>query len=255
MTTQANGAGGTPVTPNSAEIDVTLQELVLDSQDIAGFLTDLAVHAAARLSTPECKVHAGVTVIRHKRPKAVASSDAEARALDELQNGFGVGPCLMALRTKFPVLVQDLASEQRWGPYVKVAQAKGVASILAVPLDLAGDADAVLNLYSGRSHGFSAEDISTVESFARQAAGSLRLVLRITHLSETKSDLSTALQSRTVIDMAVGAIMAENRCSRETAFKILTKASSTRNIKLREVAAAVIASISGEKQIETYFDE
>lgn len=48
--------------------------------------------------------------------------------------------------------------------------------------------------------------------------------------------------------------MAENRCSRETAFEILTKASSTRNIKLREVAAAVIASISGEKEIKTYFD-
>ena len=52
MTTHANGAAG-PVTPNSAEIDRTLQELVLDSQDIAGFLTDLAVVAAARLSTPE----------------------------------------------------------------------------------------------------------------------------------------------------------------------------------------------------------
>lgn len=235
-------------------MDTRLQELVLDSQDIAGFLTDLAVVAADRLSTPGSTVHAGVTVIRRKRPKAVASSDAEARALDELQNGFGEGPCLTALRTKSPLLVPDLAGEHRWAPYMKVAQAQGVASILAVPLDLAGDAEAVLNLYSNRSHGFSAEDISTVESFARQAAGSLRLVLRITQLSEAKADLSTALQSRTIIDMAVGAVMAENRCSRETAFEILTKASSTRNIKLREVAAAVIASISGEKEIKTYFD-
>ena len=255
MTAPDGAAGSTPVTPNSADMDLRLQELVLDSHDIIGFLTDLAVVAAARLSTPEIPVHAGVTVIRHKRPEAVASSDAEARALDELQNGFGDGPCLTALRTKTPLLVPDLASERRWAPYVKVAQAEGVASILAVPLDLAGDAEAVLNLYSGRSQGFSADDLTTVEAFARQAAGSLRLVLRITQLSEAKADLSTALQSRTVIDMAVGAIMAENRCSRETAFGILTKASSTRNIKLREVAAAVITSISGEKRIETYFDE
>ena len=49
--------------------------------------------------------------------------------------------------------------------------------------------------------------------------------------------------------------MAENRCTRDTAFGILTKASSTRNVKLREVAASVIASISGEKEIDTYFDE
>jgi AmiR/NasT family two-component response regulator len=62
------------------------------------------------------------------------------------------------------------------------------------------------------------------------------------------------MQSRTVIDMAVGAIVAENRCGRETAFGILTRASSTRNIKLRDVAAGVITSISGEKQIIARFD-
>lgn len=237
------------------DVDMRLQDLVLDSPDISGFLTELAVMAASHLSTPGNPVHAGVTVVRHKRPQAMASSDAEARALDELQNGFGDGPCLTALRTKTPLLVADLAIEPRWPAYVKVARANGVSSILAVPLDLAGEAEAVLNLYSGRSYGFSRDDISTAEGFASHAASSLRLVLRITQLSESRNDLSTALHSRTVIDMAIGAIMAENRCTRDAAFSILTRASSARNIKLRDVAATVITSISGEKQIDTYFDE
>lgn len=232
-----------------------LQELVLNSQDIVEFLADLAVLAASRLSTPGNRIHCGVTVVRHKRPEAVASSDAEARALDELQNGFGDGPCLTALRSRTPLLITDLARERRWPSYVKLARARGVSSIVAVPLDLAGEAEAVMNLYSSRSNGFSGDDISTAETFASQAAGSLRLALRITQLSEARNDLSTVLQSRTVIDMAIGAIMAENRCSRDAAFSILTKASSTRNIKLREVAASVIASISGENQIDAYFDQ
>jgi AmiR/NasT family two-component response regulator len=63
------------------------------------------------------------------------------------------------------------------------------------------------------------------------------------------------MRSRTVIDMAIGAVMAENRCDRDTAFGILTGASSTRNVKLRDVAASVITSISGERHISTYFDE
>jgi GAF domain-containing protein len=237
------------------DVDMRLLEMVLDNGDVAAFLTDLAVVAASRLSVPGNQVHCGVTVIRHKRAEAVASSDAEARALDELQNGFGDGPCLTALRGGTWLLVPDLAIEQRWPAYVKAAQAQGVASILAMPLDLAGEAEAVLNLYSGRSRGFLPDDIATVEAFTKQAASALRLVLRISQLSEARSDLSSALQSRTVIDMAVGAIMAENRCTRDTAFGILTKASSTRNVKLREVAASVIASISGEKEIDTYFDE
>ncbi|WP_370279120.1 ANTAR domain-containing protein [Pseudarthrobacter sp. NamB4] len=256
MTISGHSPDSSPGRPDETpDTETTLQEMVLESQDIAGFLTDLAVMAASRLSAPDNLVHCGVTVIRHKRPGTVASSDAKAHALDELQNGFGDGPCLAALRSRTPLLIPDLAGERRWKPYIRAAMAQGVASILAVPLDLAGEAEAVLNVYSGRSRGFSADDISTVEAFGGQAAGALRLVLRITQLSEARNDLATALQSRTVIDMAIGAIMAENRCSRDKAFSILTKASSTRNIKLREVAASVIASISGEKQIKTYFDE
>lgn len=237
-----------------ANSDLTLQEMVLHSGAIGDFLAELAVLAATRISVPGNAIHSGVTVLRRKRPEAVASSDETAQALDEIQNGFGDGPCLTALRSKTTVMVPDLAEEHRWTPYVRAAAEKGVSSILAVPLDLAGEAEAVLNLYSGHSNGFSPEDIAMVEAFTGQAASSLRLVLRIAQLSEARNDLATAMQSRTVIDMAVGAIMAENRCNRETAFKILTKASSTRNVKLREVAAAVIASISGEKHITAHFD-
>jgi GAF domain-containing protein len=237
------------------DMETRLKELVLDSKDVVSFLTELAVIASSRLSSPGNRIHSGVTVIRRKRPEAVASSDAAACALDELQNGFGDGPCLTALRNGTTLLVPDLAEERRWAHYVKAAQENGVSSILAVPLDLAGEAEAVMNLYSGCSNGFTAEDISTAEAFANQAATSLRLVLRIAQLSEARSDLAMAMQSRTVIDMAVGAIMAENRCTRDMAFKILTEASSSRNIKLRDVAATVIASISGEQQIDTYFDE
>ncbi|UKA74905.1 GAF and ANTAR domain-containing protein [Arthrobacter sp. FW306-07-I] len=239
----------------AAEPEVSLQRLVLENPSIKGFLGELAILASARLSAPGNTIHSGVTVLRRKKPEAVASSDAAAKALDELQNGFGEGPCLTALRHKTTLLVPDLAAETRWGPYVRTAMQHGVYSILAVPLDLAGDAESVLNLYSGRSNGFSSQDIALVESFAGQAASSLRLILRITQLSDARNDLAAAMQSRTVIDVAVGAIMAENRCDRDTAFNILTRASSTRNVKLRDVAAMVIASISGEERITTHFEE
>ncbi|MGN8131816.1 GAF and ANTAR domain-containing protein [Paenarthrobacter sp. 22069] len=238
-----------------AGTEFSLQLMLLESRDIAAFLDELAVLAAYRLSTPGNTIHAGVTVLRHKRPRAVAASDPHAMALDELQNGFGEGPCLTALRNRATLLVPDLAVERRWHPYVRTARQHGVASILAVPLDLAGEADAVLNLYSAHPGGFSSEDVSEAETFAVQAASSLRLAVRITQLIEVKSDLSATLESRTIIDMAVGAIMAENRCGRDTAVAILTRASNTRNAKLRDVAAAVIASISGETTISTYFDE
>ncbi|MFJ5861148.1 ANTAR domain-containing protein [Pseudarthrobacter sp. NPDC092439] len=238
-----------------AETDLTLQGMVLANPDIRSFLTELAVLASGRLSSPGNPVHSGVTVLRRKRPEAVAASDATARALDELQNGFGDGPCLTALRTRSTVMTPDLAAEDRWSDYVRAALRNGVASILAVPLDLAGEADAVLNIYAQTRHSFPSDSIATVEAFAEQAAGALRLSLRISQLSEAREDLTAALQSRTMIDTALGVIMAENRCSRDTAFSILTRASSARNIKVRDLAATVIASVSGEEKIDTHFDE
>jgi hypothetical protein len=44
------------------------------------------------------------------------------------------------------------------------------------------------------------------------------------------------MQSRTVINLAYGVIMAQNRCSQAEAMEILTKVSSHRNRKLRDVA-------------------
>jgi AmiR/NasT family two-component response regulator len=57
-----------------------------------------------------------------------------------------------------------------------------------------------------------------------------------------------------MIDLAAGAIMAQNRCSQETAMKIMKIASSTRNVKLRDVAASIVASITEDPKILTHFD-
>lgn len=69
-----------------------------------------------------------------------------------------------------------------------------------------------------------------VEAYAYLASKALRLAVRISQLAEAKTNLAAALESRTTIDLATGAIMAQNRCSQETAVKILKIASNTRNV-------------------------
>jgi AmiR/NasT family two-component response regulator len=82
----------------------------------------------------------------------------------------------------------------------------------------------------------------------------VRLAVRISGLAETKNNLAAALESLTTIDLAACAIMSQNRCNQETAMRILKIASSTRNIKLRDVAASVVAAISGDQTTRTHFD-
>jgi AmiR/NasT family two-component response regulator len=45
--------------------------------------------------------------------------------------------------------------------------------------------------------------------------------------------------------MAVGVIMAQNRCTQEEAIHELTRSSGGRNTKLRETAAAVVGAMNG----------
>ena len=48
-----------------------------------------------------------ITVERDGSPSTVASSDTEARRMDEKQYSFDDGPCLTALRQQHSVLVQN----------------------------------------------------------------------------------------------------------------------------------------------------
>ncbi len=132
---------------------------------------------------------------------------------------------------------------------------EGSVSKVRIPLELDGEDSAVVNLYSPRAGAFSGEDLAEAHRFAADASRALLLALRISQLRESRQDLSAAMQSRTIIDMAIGAIMAQNRCGRDAAFKILRNTSNNRNLKIRDVAAGVVASIAGDTDFTTRFEE
>jgi transcriptional regulator with GAF, ATPase, and Fis domain len=228
-------------------------DLVLGSEDVEAFLEDLATFTATSLSHSDAPVFCGITVLRLKRSATAASSDERARVMDELQSAYD-GPCLTAMDKLTSVMVPDLLREHRWPEYVEAASHQGLRSILSVPLLVEGDTRAALNLYSERTKAFTDDDVERAEVFASHAAKSLRLALRIAQLSDARNDLAAAMQSRTVIDLAVGAIMAQNSCSQDEAFTILRTASSNRNIKLRHLAESIISAVSSGK-VTTHFEE
>jgi GAF domain-containing protein len=230
-----------------------LRDLVLECADVAELLGELATFSAFTLSVRN-DVLCGVTLMRRRKPATVATSDPSVHALDELQYGLGEGPCLTALRELTTVHIPDLRAEERWPRYAAAAWEEGIGSILSVPLPLEGEANAALNLYSTHTNAFSGADIEGAEAYAAQASKALRLAVRVAQLTDDRKHLTTAMESRTTIDVAVGAIMAQNRCSQESALKILKIASSTRNMKLRDVAAAVVASVSEDPKVLTHFD-
>lgn len=183
----------------------------------------------------------------------MASSSPAAQAMDEIQYDFGDGPCMTASREQATVHITDLEDNERWPQYSATVLGHGVRSILAVPFRLEGDTRAALNLYSHRPGRFEGRVLELAQDFVSQTSMALRLAVRFAHYSDAAANLKATLETRTVIDVAVGVIMAQNRCSQKEAFELLRTASSTRNTKLHSVAASIVASL-GQGPARTHYE-
>ncbi|MET1153738.1 ANTAR domain-containing protein [Arthrobacter sp.] len=229
---------------NTSELTVEelLHDAAVDSTDIEVFLNALTRLAVHNLSHPGEELLCGITLLRQKKASTVASSSDRAQKLDEIQYDYADGPCLKAAREQVLVHVPDLQEDARWPEYRETVLEEGVRSILGVPIAIGSGNAAGLNLYSDEKGRFDEEAVESAQQYARQASRALSLAVRLARHRDTEADLQAALESRTTVALAIGIIMGQNRCSHEEAFDLLKSASSSRNIKLRELAADLVAS-------------
>ena len=236
-----------------ASVVEQLQDLVIDSDDVSGFLEDLAVFTAASVSQARSQeILCGITLSRRRRSMTIAGSSREARLVDEVQQAYGDGPCLQAMRSEKTVLVPDTSADSRWAEYCTTIAERGHLAVLCVPLALEDGATAAINLFAPQKDAFDEVAVRNCEQFASQAEKALRLAVRIGARQQLVDDLERAMRSRTAIDLATGVIMGQNRCSQEEAFNILTRVSNGRNRKLREVAEELLSSLNSEAPVSHF---
>lgn len=234
-------------------VTAVLQDMVMDSADVQEFLTGMVGVAAEAFTGAYGEVFCGVTLLRPRSMITVASSSKHAQRMDEVQYGFDDGPCLRAAREGYTVHIPDFLTESRFPEYREAIASYGIRSALGIPIRLDKGASAGLDFYSTEPNTFDAAGITVAEGFAREASRSLRLAVRIAQLGEEARNRQLAMESRTAIDMAVGAIMAQNRCTQNEAMNILRRASNGRNVKLNDLAADMMASLGQNGPIETHF--
>jgi GAF domain-containing protein len=238
-----------------ADVAVRLQDLMLGNQPVPHMLDNLAGYAAQRLGGPGRDIACNITLARPKKPVARAASSSLARLMHQLEGAYADSPGATAVRLSQTVVVPDLRQEGRWPEFVLAGRRQGVLSVVSLPLLLDADDHGLFSLYSSQPEEPGSGSTASAEAFVAQASKGLRLALRMAKLQDTKDGLSAAMKTRTVIDLATGAIMAQSRCGQAAAFKVLRDASNTRNIKLREIASGVISSVAGGAETFTYFDE
>jgi hypothetical protein len=183
--------------------------------------------------------------ILHDHPYTVATTDRDGWEADQVEFDAADGPC-------FELLVQDvvfdgidLRSERRWPAWAAVAELLGFASAAAVGVEIGPGQKLVMNGYSVSDAFLDHTAVDRAQQFLEELAFTLPLALRLAQQATEVAQLQQALASRSTIDQALGVLMAQNHCTRDEAFGILRRASQNRNVKLRDVAAAVIHRFTG----------
>jgi GAF domain-containing protein len=230
--------------PSSDHVSpVELLQLVAQSPDLDAFL-DRLVRLAAR-AVPAAR-GCGMTVRRDGQAFTAASSDMFAAQIDEIQYDTGEGPCLKALATGTRIQVDDLAGDERWMLFRPRALAHGMLSSVSLPLTAAEKPVAALNFYAHVPRAFHESDVSLAQALAAQCSAALEVILRQTEHAMQREQFDAAARSRSVIDQALGIIMAQQRCTATVAFELLRQASQHRNRKLRDVAADIVTAVTGQ---------
>ena len=211
-------------------------------------LTEMARVCQGAFAGP---VAVSITVGDPAAPDLVATGSKLAQTVDGAQVVAAEGPCHLAWKEGRIAHSTDLQHDERWPRLAAYLADSPVRCTIAAPIVVGTErVGGALNVYSVSPH--------LVDEAALQAAEFVAAAVgAVLHEAQVKGDLEavaqqleTALQSRATIDQAKGILMARHHCDADEAFRRLARASSSANVKLREIAERLVretaAGSSGE---------
>jgi hypothetical protein len=205
-------------------------------------------HTLERITAAAVKVLPGVhyasITVKHADDtlETAAPTNDLLLGLDAAQYQLREGPCYDAAVDQPYVVSPNLAADERFARYAATAVRAGIRAQAGIRLfDVPRpSAQGALNLYS-RDVGAFADMSMLGHLFAHQAAVALDYARQVDNLQE-------AMRTRQLIGRAVGIAMERYGLNEERAFAFLARMSQTRNVKLRIVAAELVAEVEGRAE-------
>jgi hypothetical protein len=181
--------------------------------------------------------YAGITLAERGRGVInVVATHRYPMILDAIQDRYGDGPCVAAAWQHHVMHVDDLNIDERWPLYHRYAlEQTPIRSILLYELFVDADSMAALNFYARLPHAFSDESVELGHIFATHVALAWSMMRR-------QDQFRSALASRDIIGQAKGVIMERFNLDAVEAFELLTRLSQRSNIKVIDIARALIDS-------------
>ncbi|WP_394620016.1 ANTAR domain-containing protein [Lentzea sp. JNUCC 0626] len=190
-----------------------------------------------------------VSVVADDQHRTAATTDSRLADIDEKQHSAGRGPSVESAKLLDAVRAEVGQHRELWPEFESAAAELGVRAYLSVPVVLPAVDDSEarhvgsLSVYSYIATAFDPFDEGLLRLFTTAVSAAITSAQRWQHSKKQVEQLERALSSRAVIDQAKGVLMAVHSCTADEAFAKLVHNSQRDNVKLRVVAANLLASV------------
>lgn len=182
---------------------------------------------------------AGISLVEGATVTTPHYTDPIVIEVDALQHRYQQGPCLDVIADGVTVTAEDLIDDTRWPQFGPPATSAGIRSAMALSLSAVGTHGA-LNLYARQTHAFGVVDQAKGLLLSGLAGEALSKAQAHDEDTQQLDNLHNALAFRAVIGQAQGILIERERISAGESFDILRRASQHLDMKLRDVAQALV---------------
>ncbi len=180
--------------------------------------------------------HEGRATIRTAAATADFVHKIDVVQYDELNEG----PCITSMQSHRATVSGSLGSDRRWPRFGGRVARMGVHSALSLPLVVGEQVIGAINTYAHSRDAFGERAVRLGWQFAGPAAVSIHNAQLLAAARERTEQLQRALDSRAVIDQAIGVIRSRSGVSAQVAFDRLIRMSQADNVKLHVVAEQLV---------------
>lgn len=221
-----------PRTSTLAEFFAGVNADLLQEPDDGATLARVVDRAV--LTVPGADV--GGISLRRRTPdlETAAGTSAAARHATDLQHELRTGPAYDRVRDGRAHYIPATDKEERWEAWTQRLPSLGLLSVLTVRLGNGSSVLGALHLYAHERDAFTDCDIDVAVDYATHVGIALASARMVT-------GLRSALETRHLIGVCQGMLMQRYDISMDQSFELLRRHSTTRNVKLRELAEQVVA--------------
>jgi hypothetical protein len=195
-----------------------------------------AICVAATLTVSGCD-HASLLVRHNGDYVTVGASDRIALRIDDFERSVGDGPCLDAIEEEGPQIEPDLTTPCQWPKLAaRLVAETPVRGAMGFRILIDRRKSGALNLFSDTPNRFNTESAGQAIVLAAFASVAINAIRQ----GEDAATLRRGLLSNREIGKAIGMLMLLHKFSEKQAFELLRRYSQELNIKLADLARAVI---------------